>query len=280
MNIFTRISSAWRNFFRRRRLSLQNSSDNRVEWYTHISPVSLLLAFISYTSLIFIVVLTLVGYSPILEALPGYRSDISKSRDIMVENILRIDSMERVINDMMLYNDNISLIMEGRTPVVRSSQLSDSVQLNKTMVAPNDADSALRREMEGEGDYSLKRAQLNNTSMRMLSPMEGEISIGFDLASDARSIKLTSNGGESKVFATAGGVVIFSLWSPETDYMIGVQHTKGLVSIYKFLTQSLVERGDIVRGGGVIGYSSAQGELEFELWEDGVAANPENYIIF
>ncbi len=280
MNIFARISSAWRNLLRRRKLSLRNSFDNRVEWYTHISPISIFLALISFVALTFIVVLTLVGYTPILEFLPSYRSDISRSREIMVDNILRIDSMERVINDMMLYNDNIALIMDGRTPVVRTSQLSDSLKKDKMTVLPNAADSALRQQMEGEGEYSLRRAELNSTSRLMVTPVDGEVIQRFGTSVDSYSIKISSNGAEARVQAVDGGVVVFSLWSPEGDYMVGIQHTNGMISIYKMLSQSLVDNGDIVKGGGVVGYTQPQIPFEFELWENGAVVNPENYIIF
>ncbi len=280
MIIFARISSAWRNLLRRRKLSLRNSFDNRVEWYTHISPISIFLALISFVALTFIVVLTLVGYTPILEFLPSYRSDISRSREIMVDNILRIDSMERVINDMMLYNDNIALIMDGRTPVVRTSQLSDSLKKDKMTVLPNAADSALRQQMEGEGEYSLRRAELNSTSRLMVTPVDGEVIQRFGTSVDSYSIKISSNGAEARVQAVDGGVVVFSLWSPEGDYMVGIQHTNGMISIYKMLSQSLVDNGDIVKGGGVVGYTQPQIPFEFELWENGAVVNPENYIIF
>ncbi len=281
MNIFRRISFAWRNFFRRRRLSLQNSTDNREEWYTHISPVSIFLMFVSYTTLIFILVLTLVGYTSILEMLPMYRSDISKSRDIMVENILRIDSMERVINDMMLYNDNIALIMEGKSPVVRNSQIVDSVSLNKTMVAPNEADSILRNQMEGEGEYSLRRAAINRSIMQLTSPFGGDISQRFDISANCRSMKFVVSGAEpSKVESTDGGVVILSLWSPDLGNVVQIQHSRGFISIYKNMSQSLVASGDVVKGGEVIGYTQVGSDFEFELWENGKPVNPENYIIF
>ncbi len=280
MNIFIKLSNLWHDFFRRRRLSLQDSTDNRVLWYTHISPLNLLLAFISYTVLIFVVVLTLVGYTSILEMLPLYRSDISRSRNIMVENILRIDSMERVIGDMMLYNDNISLIMEGKTPVVRSSQLTDTLSISKVMVAPNSADSILRKQMEGEGEYNLRRATINQSSILLISPMEGYITQRFDITKGTHSIKIEAIGSESKIEAAGDGTVIFSQWTPELGYVVGIQHPKGIVSIYKNLSQSHLIATERVKGGEVIGYSLADREFEFELWEDGKPVNPENYIIF
>ncbi len=196
MNIFIRISNAWRNFFRRRRLSLQNSTDNRVEWYTHISPVSIFLAFVSYTALLFIIILILVAYTPVLEMLPRYRTNVSKSREIMVENILRIDSMERVINDIMLYSDNITLIMEGKSPVVRNNQVTDSLNLDKAIIAPNSADSLLRGQMEGEGEYNLRRVAINSSSMLLTPPIEGDITRSFDIGEGQRSIKIVANGAE------------------------------------------------------------------------------------
>ncbi|MFI3302804.1 MAG: M23 family metallopeptidase [Rikenellaceae bacterium] len=281
MNIFRRISSAWNNFFRRRRLSLQNSTDNREEWYTHISPVSIFLAFVSYTTLIFIVVLTLVGYTSILEMLPVYRSDISRSREIMVENILRIDSMELVINDMMLYNDNIALIMDGKSPVVRNSQLMDSVTLNKTMITPSGADSMLRSQMEGEGEYGLRRAAINRSTMQFISPFDGEITQHFNMGADLRSMKFLASGTEpNRVESTDGGVVMLSLWSPDLNYIVQIQHSRGLISIYKNMSQSLVASGDVVKAGEVIGYTQPGNDFEFELWENGKPVNPENYIIF
>ncbi len=225
--------------------------------------------------------LTLVGYTSILEMLPIYRSDISKSREIMVENILRIDSMERVLNDLMRYNDNIALIMEGKSPVVRNSQLTDSVGLNKTMVAPNQADSILRNQMEGESEYSLRRATINLSSMQMISPFRGEITQRFDIGSDRRSMKFSASGVEpNKVESTDGGVVILSFWTPDANNIIEVQHIKGMISIYKNLSQSLVKSGDMVKGGEVIGYIQPGDDFEFELWESGNPVNPENYIIF
>lgn len=196
MNIFVRISNAWRNLFRRRRLSLQNSTDNRVEWYIHISPANIFLALISFVLLVFIGVLTLISYSPVLDMLPGFRTNVENSHEIMVQNILRIDSMEHVINDMMLYNDNIALIMDGKSPVVRSSMVGDSVSTNRTIVSPNAIDSALRSQMEGEGEYNLQRAALNRSAMVFVVPTEGEISQHFDIGADRRSIKIEASGTE------------------------------------------------------------------------------------
>ena len=90
---------AWqRNFFRKRRFNMLNATDNSEEWHMHLSPASIFAAFVSFALLLFILILTLVAYSPVLEFLPGYRTEADRSRESLVQNIIRLDSMERMMN--------------------------------------------------------------------------------------------------------------------------------------------------------------------------------------
>ena len=57
MNAFHSISSWWKRFSRKRRLSMLNATDNVEEWYTHISPAGLLAAFLAFALLLFILIL-------------------------------------------------------------------------------------------------------------------------------------------------------------------------------------------------------------------------------
>ena len=138
MNAFHSISSWWKRFSRKRRLSMLNATDNVEEWYTHISPAGLLAAFLA-----FILILSIVAYTPVLELLPGYRVEAARSRENLMQSVIRLDSMERMMNDMITYNNNIALIMEGKTPVVRTVGKEDSIRTNKTLVVPSREDSRL-----------------------------------------------------------------------------------------------------------------------------------------
>lgn len=53
------------------------------------------------------------------------------------------------------YNENIALIMEGRTPVARVLASSDSSRISKVLVMPSHEDSLLRAQMEGDGEYAI-----------------------------------------------------------------------------------------------------------------------------
>ena len=76
-----------------------------------------------------------------------------------------------------------------------------------------------------------------------------------------------------------------SLWTPETGYIVVLQHAGNLISVYKNLSQSLVTTGQTIRSGELIGYNAEvqDGEVrlfEFELWNNGKPVDPEGYIVF
>ena len=117
MDLMKKIRNWWHGFFRKRRFNMLKATDLSEEWHIHISPASILAGLVAFLLTLFIIILSLVAYTPVLELLPGYRTEADRSRESLIQNIIRLDSMERVMNDMMTYNENIALIMEGRTPV-------------------------------------------------------------------------------------------------------------------------------------------------------------------
>ena len=79
--------------------------------------------------------------------------------------------------------------------------------------------------------------------------------------------------------------MVLSPWTPETGYMVELQHANNLLSVYKGLSQSLVTTGQTIRAGEMVGYNAEaeEGEVrlfEFELWNNGKPVDPEGYIVF
>lgn len=291
MNAFHSISSWWKRFSRKRRLSMLNATDNVEEWYTHISPAGLLAAFLAFALLLFILILSIVAYTPVLELLPGYRVEAARSRENLMQSVIRLDSMERMMNDMITYNNNIALIMEGKTPVVRTvGNEADSIRTNnKTLVAPSREDSLLRAELEGEGPYSLGQSTGGGAARKpieMVAPIEGIVIERFDIKRENFGIRIAASP-DTQIVAADDGVVVMNLWTPETGYLIEIQHSNNLISIYKNLSKSLVAKGQRIKRGGIIGSNTevlADGGdakiFEFELWSNGKPVDPESYIVF
>ncbi len=288
MNRLEKIEIWWRQLFRRRRFNMLNATDNSEEWHIHISPASIFAGAMAFLLVMFIVVLSLVAYTPVLELLPGYRTEADRSRESLMQNILRIDSMERMMNDMMTYNENISLVMAGQMPVVRTVASSDSSRISKVPVMPSREDSLLRAEMEGDGPYSLKQGSASTREVReaieLSKPIEGIITEKFDIVNGRLGVRIAASGAE-RVMAIDKGTVVSSGWNPEDGSMIVVQHASNLISIYKHLSQSLVTAGQTVTAGEMIGYSADKNIKEtplfgFELWSNGKPVDPERYIVF
>ncbi|MFR9651473.1 MAG: M23 family metallopeptidase [Rikenellaceae bacterium] len=280
----------WRDIFRRHRLSLRNTKNNREVWYTHISPSKILSSFMMFTLIVLSLVITVVSYSPILEYIPGYRSDALRSREEFINSIIRLDSLERVIDDMMLYSQNVALIMDGKlVKIDRDIEIKGNRE-GSDLVQPNRADSILRREMEGEGRYNIRMAEVL-AGLPINKPIEGIVTKRFDIASEHFGVEITSAAGE-KILALQDGIVQFAGWLPEGGYMVTILHPDNMVSLYSGLSQIIVKRGEAIRGGMVIGYNSEEivdksGKREivsspivFELWSGGNPVDPERFITF
>ena len=59
----------------------------------YISPLNLLAGLLALILILFIIITTTVAYTPILDFIPGYPGN--KSRTLLIENIVRLDSLEQ-----------------------------------------------------------------------------------------------------------------------------------------------------------------------------------------
>ena len=283
------IAAWWRSIMRKRRFSLLDIEKKSEEWHVLISPAGVFAGFTALIFLTFGIILLLVAYTPVLEFLPGYKSDAARSRESLMESIIRLDSIERRMNEMLVYNDNISLIMNGRTPAVRTTIASDSVHRTKALILPSLEDSLLRAQMEGDGAYGLHTTVRSNSSIRdnieMVVPVDGIITSHFNLRAGEYGISMAC-ASMAQITATTDGTVLTAVWTPEKSNIVEIQHPNGLVSVYKNLSQTLVTKGQVVKSGDVIGYSAEKQTsddsnlFEFELWNGGKAVDPEGYIVF
>ena len=272
MKFLKTIRAWWRGLFRKRRFNMLNATDNTEEWHMHLSPASILAGLVAFMLMLFILTLSLVAYSPILEFLPGYRTEADRSRESLVQNIIRLDSM----------------IMEGRTPVARVLASSDSSRISKVLVMPSHEDSLLRAQMEGDGEYAIAGQGGSRRKVReaieLATPVEGIITGKFDIRQGNFGVKIAATAAD-RITAIDNGTVVQSLWTPETGYIVVLQHAGNLISVYKNLSQSLVTTGQTIRSGELIGYNAEvqDGEVrlfEFELWNNGKPVDPEGYIVF
>lgn len=289
-NIFKR---AWHWLTNKHRLSLRGSEDSPEtpdRWYIFLSPWHVFAGFTALVVVMFLIVLMCVAYTSILDMIPGYPG--GKSREMLVKNIMKLDSLSNEMNNLLVYSDNISLIMDGKTPVVRNvAVIGDSLDVkSKKMVKRSATDQTLRDEIEGSGEYSIAAAaaaqKKSRNSLDLQAPVHGVKVDKFSPKNGHFGITIAT-AANTPVAAVKGGTVVTSYWSPEDGYVISVQHSDNLVSTYKHNTTLQKSIGDRVRQGEIIATAgedksteSGGQPFEFELWYNGTPIDPESYIVF
>jgi murein DD-endopeptidase MepM/ murein hydrolase activator NlpD len=89
----------------------------------------------------------------------------------------------------------------------------------------------------------------------------------------------------SPVFASAGGMVVFSDYTYEDGFMIMINHDNEYITVYKHCLSLLKKSREFVRQGELIALSGNSGKnttgphLHFEIWHRGKPVNPVDIII-
>ncbi len=172
----------------------------------------------------------------------------------------------------------------------KASATSDSSQPQKIDIDYlSEADLKLRKEMESP--HSAAKATLPSdpteemTRLYLFKPAEGIVSDKFDVKKVHLGVDIVAPQ-ETPIKATASGTVVMASWTEDTGYVLTIQHSNGLISVYKHCLKLLKKNGQKVQKGEVIALIGNTGRittgphLHFELWQHGQALNPEKWIQF
>jgi hypothetical protein len=282
--------SWWHGFTAKQRISVTDSDDGHEQWYMYISPSRLLIGVAVLIVMLFVAVGLIVAYTPIMDTIPGYPGE--KSREKLIQGIMRLDSLEREMSYLTVYSDNIALIMEGKTPIVRDvSKIGDSIEIkDKVMIPPSEADSIFRAELQGNGSYSLSSAMANSTqghSQDLIPPVQGLVQSRFNPSKGDFGITVRTTANHP-VVAIREGSITMSIWTPENGNIVQILHPDNMISVYKGISQPSQPLGSRVKGGEIIGVAGEVGAdgfetprpFGFELWYNGTPVDPEGYIVF
>lgn len=235
----------------------------------------------------------LIVFTPIRELIPGY-TDVTLNRRVY-EMECRADSIENVLVQKDQYIKNIRrIIFDDEFP---DDSLAAVALINKGVKKvptvddfKSEQDSLFRLQFEAESQYNLFGSAFVSSNGRnniptFFTPLEGLITNRFNPNSKHFGIDMVSKS-DAVIKAVADGTVVFSDWSVEKGYVIGIQHAGNIISIYKHNSSLLHNEGDVIHAGDAIAIIGGSGSmstgphLHFELWCNGKALNPEDYISF
>lgn len=244
----------------------------------------------SVLSILIILIFSLIIFTPLKEYIPGY-ADVKMRREL-IDLKFYTDSLETTVMNQDLWLNNVKKILEGKNDSVVGENNDrliryDTIKLSRIPIE----DVLLREEIEREDNYALVYSGQNETSesleglLKLNSPVNGIITQQFNKEEDHFGIDIVAPE-KTPVKSIASGTVIVSEWTLETGHTIVVQHKNDMISVYKHNSVLLKKVGNFVKAGDAIAIVGNSGELStgphlhFELWQEGVALDPEQFINF
>ena len=276
----------WKNFKFKYKLTITNENTLEEIVGIHVSKLNGLSVLLSAITVIFLIASLIIAFTPLRNYLPGYMN--SDVREQVVLNALRADSIQQMVERQRMYVMNIQDIISG-TVKVDSVHSIDSLTVlrSEELMERTQAEDEFRKQYEEKERYNL--TTIDNaqaiTGLIFFRPTRGMISSAFDANKKHFGIDIAANPNEN-VLATLDGTVIMATYTAEMGYVIQVQHSQNLVSVYKHCGSLLKKEGDIVKAGEAIALVGNTGEkttgphLHFEIWNRGRALDPAKYIVF
>lgn len=256
----------------------------------NLSRLNLVVIISSVVVVLVFLITSLIILTPIKQYIPGY-GDI-QSKQELVELRLKTDSLANVVAKRDSWISNIQKVFKGKidTSVSKNTNepfLYDTVKLDK--IPPED--KALRQDIERSDQFKPQFAKEKSTqsaspsSILFFPPVKGYVTNQFNMQTNHLGVDIVAPEDET-VKAALEGHVIMASWTLETGHVIGIQHTNNLVTFYKHNSALLKKVGTFVEGGEAIAIIGSSGELStgphlhFELWQNGVPVDPQNFIVF
>ena len=276
----------WKNVKFKYKLTITNENTLEEIVGIHVSKLNGVSVLLSAVTIIFLIASLIIAFTPLRNYLPGYMN--TEVREQIVQNALRADSLQQMLDRQRMYVMNIQDIIRG-TIKVDSIHSIDSLTVvrSEELMERTQAEDDFRKQYEETERYNL--TTIDNapavTGLIFFRPTRGMISAGFDANKKHFGIDIAASPNES-VLATLDGTVIMATYTADTGYVIQVQHNQNLVSVYKHCGSLLKKVGDTVKAGEAIALVGNTGgkttgpHLHFEIWNKGRALDPTKYIVF
>jgi murein DD-endopeptidase MepM/ murein hydrolase activator NlpD len=252
--------------------------------------------FIALTLLVFLIssaTYLFIAYTPFKYSIPGYLTEQEQKRleRMDKENIERLDKLLEELEQKQLFIDNITAVLNGRVTTMPSDSAVQTQEPVKIEFPTSKEDSMLRAQVSEEERLNLAKPmaksgdKINLANVLLFRPVDGKVTNAFNKLDGHMGIDIIAPEYEP-VKATLDGTIIFASWTSDNGYVVQIQHPYNLISVYKHNSVLLKKVGETVKAGEAISFIGNSGELSegphlhFELWQNGQALDPSEYLSF
>ncbi len=243
---------------------------------------------------------SLILFTPLREVVPGYGE--AEMRHEARLNMLRLQALQDSLDVQRQYLERLQLLVTGQ---IDSLDDAGAASPNSAGGVGGDAQAVpiasyspewlhheqpavpmVRFVSDEPGSLRPVRVERYVSGLRfpVLPPVGGYVTRVFDARNGHFAIDIAVEEG-SVVRSIGDGYVILADWTQDGGDAIAIQHADGYVSVYKHNQRLLKRVGDRVRDREAIAISGNSGEittgphLHFELWQDGLAQDPRDFVI-
>ncbi|MEM7163068.1 MAG: M23 family metallopeptidase [Bacteroidota bacterium] len=250
---------------------------------------------ISFFSLLVVIIaiaiVSLIAFTRLGDYIVGF-SEV-QTKNLATKNAIQIEDLEKKLRMKERYIEGIQLVLKDE---ISHDSLETIITANNDYsnldFSISESDSLLRAKIDAQEKYNLnfvnesQEGELAELSdLFFFTPVSGKITAGFDMHKKHFGTDIVAPEGTA-IKSILKGTVLFSGWTNTDGYVIQVQHSNNLISIYKHNSAILKETGDLVDAGSTLAIIGNTGELSdgphlhFELWHQGEPLNSENFINF
>lgn len=260
--------------------------------------LSLLNVYITICVVVVLVTLlvgSIIFFTPIKRYIPGY-GDVKEHEELRRLNT-ELDDLTAKFEAQQAYNDNIRRILVGDV-LETAEEVEGKVEnfIDSTVaINPIKEDELLRKEIELDEQLQARKLMAKTANflpqdvpleqVYFIPPVSGVIGAHYSIQNRHYGTDILAPKN-TPVKAAMDGFVFVSDWTLETGNTLGIQHSNNLITFYKHNSALLKKVGDFVKSGEAVAIIGNTGELSdgphlhFEIWHNGKAVDPSDYVTF
>ncbi|MBU1100637.1 MAG: M23 family metallopeptidase [Bacteroidetes bacterium] len=242
---------------------------------------SILSIFFGYTAFIIIIVVTLLALTPLKELIFILENEkLTLQSERIKELETEVILLSRTLNKISSSNRklNFAMILAGTDSLDSTAAIYDSLK-------SVDDDERFGGSILIPLRKLLNKYICNDENPKfMIRPTSGIIINSFNIDQGHMGIDYGVKEG-TPLYASMGGLVIFSGYKDDDGFMIMMQHDDNIITVYKHCSSLLKKNRDYISQGELIALSGGTGtnskgdHLHFEVWENGKVIDPLKYLI-
>lgn len=268
-----KISTKFRN---RYRIILRQDENLEEKVSVVLTPWNVIILISSGLLLFGALIYVLLAYTPLNHIFPTKSAKYSSQEQYKM--MLKIDSLENSLYQLKLQSEVLSKVLSGEDVDIDLTEMEETSQevADKPIIQKSNVNETVQ--------VTIKSAATVN-NYNFFVPLSGVISDTFNVERKHLAVDIAAES-KSVIKSVQKGTVIFSSWTPGGGHTLIIQHPNEFISVYKHNAVLLKKEGTFVNAGDAVALVGNTGELtsgphlHFELWKNGVAVNPIQYINF